>query len=919
MSVVDTRRRAGVRRRGPAWLFSCLLLILGLCALSSPPAPAQLVPTFTKGDCNQYNNPCGERECDEVFPPAMPLIMDWYGPSGARIQYVLEVENDDDVKSGLVLTDQLPACAQIDCSDLCIDQDCNTLPDAGPVQVTFSGGGFSDPPVCDETGNRLTVTGITLGPGELMDVRFCADFTEDGLCCNDAALEDPGRGLVQSAVDVFAHRPEVCAQIGWGGGGAWKDDCGPRTGHAEDCDDIGTTADHQRIVKPPPPSAGKRIRWILHLEHRDSQAEYRIEDDVPLSQTVICRDFQDPMGENWGCFHMYRNGQEINPGVDDACVNGPGGGIDVIEALENGDALEIHFCARISDDVGQMTCNRNAMYRTPPDAGFRIPFWNHLGGERMTCILAEPPRVRATKVITNLPGGVARPGGRVGYRIELCETTGVGDVEVHYEERIPANIIDPVLAPDTQTICEILGDDFSILCDFLTLPSDGCRRPTIIEWEGTATCDGLGDGDRICNQGEVKIRQPYDIMPVFTDDPANPASDRDPACFRLALDGLDDSTKRVDLTTDLDGDTLADCEEDVLTYTIEVVSSGSAGALQVELSDELPPEAIFVGGSLRLDGSPLPDPPGRTITLDLGDIPVGTSREITFQVRASDVGVGDYVLSNQGVLTSEDTRNCGTPVVTDDPITRLGNDPAHREIVCSAPEFGDATKSVAAADGQSVREAWPGMDLVYTVDWCNTGTGPATGVTPAPVPPPASSSRTSWRCAWSTWDPLPWTGWRWSPTPTRPARRRWCGSRPTASRTRASATWWRSPSGWWTTRCSAPRGRWWKTWRRSPAPRGPARRPTTASPHGSPSRPRRRACAAARCWTTWWEAACLTGRAWTRRGRSSRAPSSLSASRGTGCGEGGGPSSSTSWRATAAACCAWCGRSAATRPTPSRT
>jgi len=724
MGKVESRRRASVRGRSPAWLLPCLILGLGLCAIPAPPAPAQVVPTFTVDDCNQWNNPCSAwEECDEVI---------WFftrsGPSGARIQYVLRVQNDGEVKSGLVLSDLLPACAQIDCSNLCLDTTCNDLPDTLPPLVTFSGGGFSDPPVCDEAGNRLSISGISLGPGELMDVRFCADFTVDGECCNDAILEDPGDGLVQSATCPILGADEACAHVGFSEGGAWIDDCGPRTGHTEDCDDIGTTADRRRTVKPPLPSAGKRVRWILHLEHRGVQAEYRIEDDVPLSQTVICRDFQDPWGENWGCFQMYRNGQEIDRGVDDACVNGPGGGIDVIETLEDGDVLEVHFCARINDDVGQMTCNRNAMYRTPPDAPFRMPFWDLLDGGRLHCILAEPPRVRATKVVTQPSGGMARPGQTVRYRIELCETSGEGDVEVHYRDPIPANIIDPVLGPDTQTICEILGDDISILCDFLTLPADGCRDPTVIEWEGTVTCDGLRDGDRICNLGEVDIRQPYDPMPMLTDDPADPTSDRDPACFRLALDGLGDSTKRVDLTTDVDGDTLADCGEDVLTYTIEVVSSGSADALQVELTDDLPPEAVFVGGSLRLDGSPLPDPPGRTITLDLGDIPVGTTREITFQVRAADVGVGDYVLSNQGVLTSEDTRNCGTPVVTDDPTTRLGNDPAHREIACMTPGFGDAWKSVVNLRGGRVTEAWREMDLVYTVDWCNTGTGPAAGV-----------------------------------------------------------------------------------------------------------------------------------------------------------------------------------------------
>jgi len=700
------------------------LLVLAFLA---QPATAQLVDVFTKDDCNGVNNPCGNAECDAVNPPVIPILPNRTAAPNARVQYVLIMENNNDTESGLVLTDQLPSCVQIDCSGACADLDCNGIPEPGAVKINFSAGGASDAPVCDQAGNRLTIPNISLGRGERMEVRYCAQFTASGNCCNDATLEDPAGGGTQTSTDgLIAGQQQVCVDVNQAAGGSWKDDCGPRTGHADDCDDIGVNANGQRAVNPPLPASGKRIRWVLQLEA--GAGEFLIEDEVPMDQTVICRDFQDPWGENWGCFAMYLNGQEIDRGFDDGCINGPGGGIEVRETLQAGDVLQVHFCARFNDDVGQMSCNRHAMYRSPPNASQRSPFVDHYTGERQTCILAEASRIQANKTITNLSGGVAGPGDTVEYRIELCETSGNSDVSLHFQDWFPNNLANPTLSPATANFCQLLGGGASMLCMFLNLPADGCRNPTVIEFEGTVTCDGLADGSTICNRGQLEIRDPYDPLPVYTDDPDLPG-ETDQTCFQIVLDNLDDSTKTVDLTFDADGDTLPDCEDDVLTYTIVVVSNGSADAEQVELEDELPPEAIFMSGSLRLDGNPLPDPvPPGTILVDLSDIPTGDSRTLTFEVRAADMGAGNYILSNQGVLSSRDTRLCGTTVVTDDPRYPDWNEPTEIEIICSAPEFGDAAKSVSDTEGQPVTEGWPGMDLVYTVDWCNSGTGAATNV-----------------------------------------------------------------------------------------------------------------------------------------------------------------------------------------------
>jgi len=707
--------------RRQRWV-SATILFLGLAAVAmtiATPAAAQLVTAFSKDDCNGWNNLCGRFECDEVRSPALPIIDHRTSASDARVQYVFWIDNDDTVKTGLTLMDVLPPCVQIDCDNLCVDTPpCNDIPDAGPVYVNFDSGGFSDPPLCDPVTNMLTISNINLAPNERMDVRFCGEFQTDGYCCNSAILQDPGSGQSQTATDWILGGNEVCVEVGFVMPFT-KDDCGTRTGDDESCDDIGLNGNGERAVNPPPPPTDKRVKWVLRFENvpPSTAGEIRIRDTLPPDQTMICTPLQDPLGQDWGCFEKYIDGVWVDRDLDDGCTFGVGGGIDVREVLALGQVLELRICARLNGGV-QLSCNNNATIQ-PPGMPNQIRATDALDGDGDICIITEPPRIEATKTYSVQGGGDPGPGDTIQYHIEICESSDAGDVIVSTEERLPDNIINPVITgapPQCQVMTRF------IRCLFMNVPSGSCQgNPVVIEYEGELTCDGLSSGDEVCNQATIELRDPPDPQPVYTDDPNKPG-DRDPTCFQLALDDLGDSTKSASPRTGVH------CGTDVITYTIDVVSSGSADAAAVQMEDVLDANAQFVSGSLTVDGAPQPDPPGGTIGLDLGDVPIGDTVTVQFQVRPIDTGMGNYTLCNQATLQSDDNRICGTTVLTDDPASGFQNDPTCVDIICVEPPEFDPTKEVTDIHGQPVTEASANQELIYTVDWCNDGQGVGTNV-----------------------------------------------------------------------------------------------------------------------------------------------------------------------------------------------
>lgn len=722
-----------------------ILLALGATVASAQP----LVESFTKEDCSFDDNFCTDANCDQVREPGRHFDERVAWPE-SRFQWVLQIENDEVPKSGLVLSDLLPDCMRIDCASECVDTDCNETPDSDPVWISFSGGGTAGEPICDEATNTIEVPDIHLGPGESMEVRFCGAFTaEEGDCCNQATLNDPETGVFQLSEDQATMQDgDTCTNIGpiKGNYEGNKSDCGPFTldpvtGEREpvDCDDVYVDDDRERYVNLP--SAGKRVKWAMKIQNPPLfSSMVKIQDWVGMDQQVLCDPQMDPFGEGWGCFEVYID-EELQPlGSGDECFPGPAGGIVVERPLDPLAWIEVRFCARITSAATHLVCNSDAHILLGGEDGYPMRFYyaDGMDSDRDICIRAEPPRVEARKTVVDLDGPPTRPGDTVEYRIELCETSGDGPVLVELNDVIPEGIVNARLerAPFG---CEIGVDLYGVLgleCyPPFELPAGGtpCLDPVSIVWRGEVACDGLEDGDTICNRAEVIMHEPENFHPITTDDPGDPRSDRDYTCIEVGLDDLE-ATKMVTLARDANDNGIADCERDLLAVTIEIESTGSVEARQVVLEDVLPAGMVHVAGSTRIDGQPGPDPAGTPpiLTIDLGDLPVGATRTVSFDATIADVADGT-VLSNQAILSSEDGRLCGYQVPSDDPATPLAGDPTETPVRCVPPaaELGQASKSLldpADPGGAVVTEAEPGDDLLYRIEWCSTGDLAATDV-----------------------------------------------------------------------------------------------------------------------------------------------------------------------------------------------
>src|SRR5262245_62008480 len=173
-------------------------------------------------------------------------------------------------------------------------------------------------------------------------------------------------------------------------------------------------------------------------------------------------------------------------------------------------------------------------------------------------------------------------------------------------------------------------------------------------------------------------------------------------------------TKRVDRPTARVGD--------VLTYTVDLVNTGTANADNVVFFDEVPPGTTFLPNSFRVGGVLLPgaDPgPG----VDLGTIAAGATVTVTFQAQVIAVPAApDAAQYGNTARWTFGFISCANQPVTPGEIVTL---PATTGIARI-----EATKAVAPTSLET------GQPAIFTVTITNTGTARATGVTLTdPIPP----------------------------------------------------------------------------------------------------------------------------------------------------------------------------------------
>lgn len=224
----------------------------------------------------------------------------------------------------------------------------------------------------------------------------------------------------------------------------------------------------------------------------------------------------------------------------------------------------------------------------------------------------------------------ANPGETLTYQITLTNGGELNATGVRLVDTIPADVVSVANISDGGTSAAGL-----ITWDNLTVPGSGSKT---VSFNGTLRSDfpvgtttvhnlvtlsctpSPAPGIGVCAfSGTATDDTSVTVAPTITAAPLpTPA-------VRGAATAPDLSiTKRVDQDTANPGD--------VVTYTIELKSTGTEDARHVVVSDTLPAELSFAAGT------------GRTRTWELGTIALGQSKTVTVDVRVeSDATKGDYV------------------------------------------------------------------------------------------------------------------------------------------------------------------------------------------------------------------------------------------------------------------------------------
>jgi uncharacterized repeat protein (TIGR01451 family)/fimbrial isopeptide formation D2 family protein len=237
-------------------------------------------------------------------------------------------------------------------------------------------------------------------------------------------------------------------------------------------------------------------------------------------------------------------------------------------------------------------------------------------------------------------------------------------------------------------------------------PSDGA---VVLEVRARVRL-GTPDGTRIPNQGSLQARET--ATPILSDDPATPAVD-DPTALTV-------SAPRVVFLksfTDLDG--APTIPGDAIRYTLSVENRGTAPAVLVTVTDDLPVGLVDV---VLGQGGVLSGPTARwdaTTTAALASLNPGNRLDLMVDARVDPLSVGDASFTNRGRLTSP---SLAEPLLSDDPATPPED--ATVFTLQAQPAFADSSLAI---DGTppSVR---PRDTVAYTLTVRNSGTAVARGV-----------------------------------------------------------------------------------------------------------------------------------------------------------------------------------------------
>ena len=309
-------------------------------------------------------------------------------------------------------------------------------------------------------------------------------------------------------------------------------------------------------------------------------------------------------------------------------------------------------------------------------------------GDATTFRVEAAAEIALLKSVEDLNGGDVQPGDRLIYTIRVDNRGNAPSPGLPVADTLPPReqLVDveyPVGRPFNGRIIDLSFDE-------PLMP--GVPR----EFQFAArVAPVLPAGTRIDNQARVRLPSGQSRL---SDDPTTPAPDDPTSVIVVSRPDLSTSIKRVVPAGEVR-------PGDVVEYTIEVVNSGTAPAVDVRLADRIPAElddvfaddAVVDGGIARW----------AIAALDAGERATFTLRG---RVRA---GLADRTLiSNQAVASAVDL----DAELTDDPTTPEPDDAT--VVTVRAQPILTFDKTVLDQNGEVVR---PGDRLEYTLTVTNVG------------------------------------------------------------------------------------------------------------------------------------------------------------------------------------------------------
>lgn len=240
-------------------------------------------------------------------------------------------------------------------------------------------------------------------------------------------------------------------------------------------------------------------------------------------------------------------------------------------------------------------------------------------------------------------------------------------------------------------------------------------------------------------------------------DPPNDYSATDSATVAPSASAVITALKTVAIFTDVNHNGKAN-PGDTLEYTVTLTNTSDSTVNNVVFTDPIPANTEYVANSSTLNGSPAGSFSDDILSVDVGTLSPGAQALIRFRVTIDWGTPNGFVISNQGVVDSDQT----VPTPTD-----ADGDPGNGAQPTTTPVGGQSSSDVLRAekrvalltDVAPVGVVSPGDTLRYVIVLRNVGATDLTGLTltdpiPAGLTYVGSSPTATLSGATLTWTPL---------------------------------------------------------------------------------------------------------------------------------------------------------------------